>query len=173
MLYLGMSLDVVVGLQRGDEGKGRFVDLVADQYAIIARGNGGANAGHTVVPDTMEPLALHQVPSGITRPGKLNIIGNGVYVDPRRLVSEIAEVRAAGYVVSPDNLLISDMAHLVLPHHVGLDTLREEGLGSGQYPVGHRLRGIREILARGRTPGNYRHAQTAIRTGPGRPTTAE
>jgi adenylosuccinate synthase len=75
----------------------------------------------------MEPLALHQVPSGITRPGKLNIIGNGVYVDPRRLGAEIAEIRTAGYKVSPANLLISDMAHLVLPHHIDLDALREEG----------------------------------------------
>lgn len=123
-----MSLDVVVGLQRGDEGKGRFVDLVANDYAIIARGNGGSNAGHTVIPDTMEPLALHQVPSGISRPGKLNIIGNGVYVDPRRLVDELADVRAAGFKVSPENLLISDAAHLVLPHHIGLDGLRENSL---------------------------------------------
>jgi adenylosuccinate synthase len=123
-----MSLDVIVGLQRGDEGKGRFVDLVAGDYAIIARGNGGSNAGHTVMPDTLEPLALHQVPSGISHPGKLNIIGNGVYVDPRRLVDEFADVRAAGFVVSPKNLLISDAAHLVLPHHIGLDGLRENSL---------------------------------------------
>lgn len=127
MLYLGM-LDVVVGLQRGDEGKGRFVDMVADKYAIIARGNGGSNAGHTVMPDTMEPLALHQVPSGIAYSGKLNIIGNGVYVDPRRLVKEIADVKAAGYDVTPANLLISDAAHLVLPHHIAFDALREGGL---------------------------------------------
>jgi adenylosuccinate synthase len=127
MLYVGM-LDVVVGLQRGDEGKGRFVDMVAEQYAIIARGNGGSNAGHTVVPDTMEPLALHQIPSGIAYPGKLNIIGNGVYVDPRRLVKEIADVRKAGYTVSPETLLISDAAHLVLPHHIAFDALREGGL---------------------------------------------
>jgi|GEM_PF-730441 adenylosuccinate synthase len=123
-----MSLDVVVGLQRGDEGKGRFVDLVAGEYAIIARGNGGSNAGHTLMPDTLEPLALHQVPSGISRPGTLNIIGNGVYVDPRRLVAELIDVRAAGFEVTPKNLLISDGAHLVLPHHIGLDGLRENSL---------------------------------------------
>jgi adenylosuccinate synthase len=124
----GMSLDVVVGLQRGDEGKGRFVDLIAPEYSVIARGNGGANAGHTVIPDTMEPLALHQVPSGIAYQGKLNIIGNGVYVDPRRLISEIADVEATGIKVSAQNLLVSDSAHLVLPHHIGLDSLREGGL---------------------------------------------
>jgi adenylosuccinate synthase len=123
-----MSLDIIVGLQRGDEGKGRFVDLVAGNYTIIARGNGGSNAGHTVIPDTLEPLALHQVPSGISHPGKLNIIGNGVYVDPRRLISELEDVRAAGFEVSPKNLLISDAAHLVLPHHIDLDGLRENSL---------------------------------------------
>ena len=124
-----MSLDVVIGLQRGDEGKGRFVDLVAGDYAIIARGNGGANAGHTVVPEGMEPLALHQVPSGIAYPDKLNIIGGGVYLDPSLLTSEITDIRAAGIEVSSKNLLISDTAHLVMPHHVGFDSLREK---SGQ-----------------------------------------
>lgn len=128
MLYHGMSLDVIVGLQRGDEGKGRFVDLVADKYDVIARGNGGSNAGHTVVPDSMEPLALHQVPSGITHPGKLNIVGNGVYVDPRRLIKEIAEVQAAGFEISPTNFLVSNSVHLVLPHHIGMDALRENSL---------------------------------------------
>jgi adenylosuccinate synthase len=123
-----MSLDVVIGLQRGDEGKGRFVDLVAGQYAIIARGNGGANAGHTVVPEGMEPLALHQIPSGIAYPDKLNIIGGGVYLDPRLLTSEIETIRKTGIAVSAKNLLISDTAHLVMPHHVGLDALREGGI---------------------------------------------
>lgn len=122
-----MSLDVVIGLQRGDEGKGRFVDLVAGEYSIIARGNGGANAGHTVVPEGMEPLALHQIPSGIAYPDKLNIIGGGVYLDPSLLTSEIADIRAAGIEVSSKNLLISDTAHLVMPHHVGFDSLRESG----------------------------------------------
>jgi adenylosuccinate synthase len=120
-------LDVVVGLQRGDEGKGRFVDMIAGNYAVIARGNGGSNAGHTLVPDSLEPLALHQVPSGVAYPGKLNVIGNGVYVDPRRLIHELADVAAAGYEVSPKNLMISDCAHLVLPHHLELDALREGG----------------------------------------------
>jgi adenylosuccinate synthase len=120
-------LDVIVGLQRGDEGKGRFVDLVAGDYDIIARGNGGANAGHTVIPEGMEPLALHQVPSGIAYPDKLNIIGGGVYLDPRLLKSEIDAIRKAGIDVSSRNLLISDTAHLVMPHHVGLDALREGG----------------------------------------------
>lgn len=138
-----MSLDVVLGLQRGDEGKGRFVDLVAGEYAIIARGNGGSNAGHTIMPDTMEPLALHQVPSGIAYPGKLNIIGNGVYVDPRRLRAEIADVRSSKLEVSPKNLLVSDSAHLVLPHHIDLDAQREGGL----KPQGSTKSGIAYVAA--------------------------
>lgn len=122
-----MSVDVIVGLQRGDEGKGRFVDLNAPEYDIVARGNGGANAGHTVVPDGAEPLALHQIPSGIAYSGKLNVIGNGVYLDPLRLGDEIAEVRAGGREVTSQNLLISNIAQLVLPHHVVFDELRESG----------------------------------------------
>jgi adenylosuccinate synthase len=85
-----MPFHAIIGGQRGDEGKGRFVDLVASDYTVIARGNGGSNAGHTVVPDSMEPIALHQVPSGIAYPDKLNIIGTGVYVDPHRLAHESA-----------------------------------------------------------------------------------
>lgn len=121
-------VDVIVGLQRGDEGKGRFVDLLADNYDIVARANGGANAGHTVIPKPgHEHLALHQVPSGIAHPGKLNIVGNGVYVDPPRLVAEIAAIRESGLDVSPKNLMVSSAAHLVLPHHIMLDSLREAG----------------------------------------------
>jgi adenylosuccinate synthase len=121
-----MSLDVIVGLQRGDEGKGRFVDLLAGNYDIIARANGGANAGHTVIPKVGEEhLALHQVPSGVAYPGKLNIVGSGVYLDPVRLLDEIDTIRAGGFGVSPKNLLISYGAHFVLPHHVLLDEIRE------------------------------------------------
>ncbi len=121
-----MGVDVIIGLQRGDEGKGRFVDLAAVDYDVIARGNGGANAGHTVVPEGLEPIALHQIPSGIAYPNKLNIIGNGVYLDPRRLRTEIDEVQSAGMEITTHNLLISDIAHLVLPHHVELDARREK-----------------------------------------------
>ncbi len=143
MLNLGMSVDVIVGLQRGDEGKGRFVDLVAGQYSIIARGNGGANAGHTVVPEGMEAFAVHQIPSGIAHPDKLNVIAGGVYLDPRLLLSEIESVRAAGMQVSPKNLLVSASAHLVMPHHVGLDALRE----SGEKAQGSTKSGIAYVAA--------------------------
>lgn len=123
-----MSLDVIVGLQRGDEGKGRFVDLVAGDYDIVARANGGANAGHTVIPKIGgEHLALHQVPSGVAYPGKLNVVGSGMYVDPIRMLDEMTTIRDGGMEVSPSNLLISEGAHIVLPHHIVLDTLREAG----------------------------------------------
>jgi len=123
-----MSLDVIVGLQRGDEGKGRFVDSVAVNYDIVARANGGANAGHTVLPKVgQEPLALHQIPSGVAYPDKLNVIGNGVYLDPPRLIHEMETIRSGGLKISPDNLIISNGAHLVLPHHIIMDELRESG----------------------------------------------
>jgi adenylosuccinate synthase len=139
-----MSLDVIVGLQRGDEGKGRFVDLLAGEYAIIARGNGGANAGHTVIPKgAREPLALHQIPSGIAYPDKLNVIGNGVYLDPAQLIGEIEAVRSVGLPVSGKNLIISNAAHLVLPHHIILDSLRE----SGQEAQGSTKSGIAYVAA--------------------------
>lgn len=125
------SVDVVIGLQRGDEGKGRFVDLMAVDYQVIARGNGGANAGHTVVPEGIEPIALHQIPSGIAYPDKLNIMGNGMYIDPVKLKAELQDVRDHGLKISPKNLAISDTAHLVMPHHILRDELREAG-GSAQ-----------------------------------------
>lgn len=120
-----MPFHAVVGGQRGDEGKGRFVDLLAADYSVIARGNGGSNAGHTVVPESMQPIALHQIPSGIAYKDKLNMIGTGVYIDPRRLSDEIAALEKAGVAVTTKNLLISDTAHLVMPHHLALDALRE------------------------------------------------
>ena len=122
---------MIVGLQRGDEGKGRFVDLLAADYQVIARANGGANAGHTIIPKRGgEHLALHQVPSGVAYPGKLNVIGNGVYVDPPRLLAEIETIRKCGLEVAPGNLMVSSAAHLVLPHHILLDQLRESGPGA-------------------------------------------
>jgi len=122
-----MPFHAIIGGQRGDEGKGRFVDLVASNYSVVARGNGGSNAGHTVVPESMDAIALHQIPSGIAYPDKLNIIGTGVYVDPRRLAEEIKTLRDSGMKVTTKNLVVSDTAHLVMPHHLALDALREGG----------------------------------------------
>lgn len=124
-----MAIDVIVGLQRGDEGKGRFVDLLAKQYDIVARFNGGNNAGHTVVLANGDVLKLHLVPSGIAHPGKVNIIGPGTLVNPIKLVEEIASIEAKGIAVTPENLKISSGSHLILPHHIADDEIREAGEG--------------------------------------------
>jgi adenylosuccinate synthase len=124
-----MPVDIVLGLQRGDEGKGRIVDLIAGQYDIVARFNGGPNAGHTVVNGNAGPLKLHQLPSGVARPDVLNVVGNGALLDPIRLLDEIIEVQGAGVQISPANLVLSDLAHLILPHHISLDEIREAGAG--------------------------------------------
>lgn len=124
-----MAVDVIVGLQRGDEGKGRFVDMAAGAYDIVARFNGGNNAGHTVVLANGDVLKLHLVPSGIAHEGVVNIIGNGTLVDAAKLVEEIAVIESKGIKVTPDNLKISSSAHLTLPHHIAADEIREAGAG--------------------------------------------
>src|SRR3990167_9565312 len=108
---------VLVGLQRGDEGKGRVCDKLAASCDIVARYNGGPNAGHTIYVNGLA-IALHQVPAGALYPKVLNIIGNGMYVDPLKLLSEIKELRSRGVKLSPKNLAISYAAHLILPHHI-------------------------------------------------------
>ena len=117
----------VVGLQHGDEGKGKIVDLLTKDVFAVVRGNGGSNAGHTIVLRNGQILALHQLPSGVTYPGKLNVIAHGVLVDPVRLVAEIKDARLKGILIAPDSLAVSDMAHMVLPHHKVLDSAREAG----------------------------------------------
>jgi adenylosuccinate synthase len=123
------QVDVVLGLQRGDEGKGRIVDLMARDYDIVVRFNGGPNAGHTIAREGSDVLKLHQLPSGIAHPGMLNIVGNGAYVDPIKLLDEIEDVISKGVEVTPENIVVSDIAHLILPHHIKLDELREAGTG--------------------------------------------
>ena len=93
---INMSVDVIVGLQRGDEGKGRFVDMLSEKHDIVTRFNGGNNAGHTVVLPDGRDLALHLVPSGIAHPGIMNIIGNGTLVNPIKLVEEIDDIKSKG-----------------------------------------------------------------------------
>lgn len=119
-------VDIVLGLQRGDEGKGRIVDLLSKDYDVVARFNGGPNAGHTIAYGD-HSIALHQVPSGIRHPGTLSLIGNGALLDVVRLAEEVDTLLAAGIAVSPDNLAISSGAHLILPHHIDLDGHREAG----------------------------------------------
>jgi len=118
----------VSGLQWGDEGKGKIVDLLTQEYDYIVRYNGGANAGHTVVIDDQR-YALHLVPSGVLNPGKVNVIGNGVVIDPATLLGEIDMLAGRGIEVS-DNLRISNRAHLVMPYHKAQDALMEAAVGS-------------------------------------------
>ncbi len=130
----------VVGLQYGDEGKGKIVDLLAAEATAVARGNGGSNAGHTIVSENGESIALHQLPSGVAYPDKLNVIGHGVLLDPVRLFDEIAGVREKGIEVNPANLAISGMAQIVLPKHKAEDAARESGkeaLGSTKAGIAY------------------------------------
>jgi adenylosuccinate synthase len=118
----------VVGLQWGDEGKGKVVDLLTSDYDLIVRYNGGANAGHTVVVGDQR-YALHLLPSGILNPDKVSVISNGVVIDPAKLLEEIDSLTARGIAIHPDNLAISDRAHIVLPYHKQADALLETAMG--------------------------------------------
>ena len=129
---------VIVGGQWGDEGKGKVVDLISSSFDVVARYQGGHNAGHTVKFEDRH-FALRLVPSGICRAGVLNVIGNGLVVDPRALVAEIASLRAAGIAVG-ENLKLSDRAHVILPTHALLDGARESALGGAN--IGTTSRGI-------------------------------
>lgn len=134
----------MIGVNFGDEGKGNTVDrlLGSGEYSMAARFNGGANAGHQLSFDGHE-IALHQVPSGIAHPGVLNIIGNGSYVDPVGILEEFDAIEAVGLKMTPGNFVISDTAHLVLPHHKILDRLAEAGASR----QGSTAKGIRYVAA--------------------------
>ncbi len=122
----------IVGINWGDEGKGRMVDLLTEQYDVVVRYQGGGNAGHTVQNDKGK-FALHLLPSGIFRDGVINVLGNGVALDPENLWSEIEETRAKGVSITPDNLKISDRASLLLPWHRDQDSLEEMRLADKKY----------------------------------------
>ena len=128
----------VVGLQWGDEGKGKIVDILAEKSDIVVRYGGGANAGHTVVIGD-ERFALHLMPSGAVRKGTMCVIGNGVVVDPEVLLEEIDGLQARGISLE-GRLLISESAHVVLDYHKAEDRLREEALGKNK--IGTTARGI-------------------------------
>jgi adenylosuccinate synthase len=133
-----MKVDVLLGLQWGDEGKGKIVDVLTPQYDIIARFQGGPNAGHTLQIEG-DKHVLHTIPSGIFHPDKINIIGNGVIADPYILSQELAKLVAKG--VNPKvNLRISKRAHLILPTHRMLDAAYELAMGAGK--IGSTLKGI-------------------------------
>jgi len=133
-----MSVNVVVGAQWGDEGKGKIVDLLSGQYDIVARYQGGANAGHTVIIQNKKYI-LHLIPSGILHPQTVCIIGNGVVIDPVALLDEIELLRQMGVQVK-GRLYISQKAHLIMPYHKLLDKASEEREGANR--IGTTGRGI-------------------------------
>src|SRR5258705_6754334 len=119
-----MANVVVVGSQWGDEGKGKIVDWLSAQADIVVRFQGGHNAGHTLVVDgTTYKLSL--LPSGVVRPGKLSVIGNGVVIDPWAFLDEVERLRGQGVSVTPENLIVAENAALILPLHRELDIQRE------------------------------------------------
>ena len=127
-----MGNSAIVGINWGDEGKGRMVDLLTDHFDVVVRYQGGGNAGHTVVND-LGKFALHLLPSGIFRKGVVNILGNGVALDPENLWKEIEDVTSQGVSITPENLKISDRASLLLPWHRELDGLEEARLADKKY----------------------------------------
>ncbi len=134
-----MANVAVVGAQWGDEGKGKIVDWLSERADVVVRFQGGHNAGHTLVVGNVE-YKLSLLPSGVVRPGKLSIIGNGVVVDPWALVAEIDTMRGKGLTISPDTLRVADNAALILPSHGRLDRAREER--RGEKRIGTTGRGI-------------------------------
>lgn len=135
-----MSNIVVFGSQWGDEGKGKIVDMLAQESAAIVRFQGGNNAGHTLVVGG-EKCVLHLIPSGILHPGKICLIGNGVVLDPAVFLREIDTLAAKGVDVSPARLMISKKTHVIMPYHCALDVARES-LRSGGTKIGTTGRGI-------------------------------
>ena len=127
-----MGNTAIVGINWGDEGKGRMVDLLTEDYDIVVRYQGGGNAGHTVI-NEYGKFALHLLPSGIFREGVVNILGNGVALDPENLWKEMQEVSSKGVPITPENLKISDRASLLLPWHRELDCLEENRLKDRKY----------------------------------------
>jgi adenylosuccinate synthase len=135
-----MANVVVVGAQWGDEGKGKIVDWLSERADIVARFQGGHNAGHTLVVDG-EVYKLHALPSGVVRGGKLSVIGNGVVLDPWHLMKEIETIRAQGVSITPETLMIAENTPLILPIHGELDRAREEASSKGTK-IGTTGRGI-------------------------------
>ena len=134
-----MANTIIVGAQWGDEGKGKIVDFLTEKTDIVVRAQGGNNAGHTVIHDGKK-YVLHLIPSGILWPEKNCVIGNGVVIDPVSLLEEFDKLEGQGVAISPDNLVISNRAHLTLPYHRILDSFRESGLGGKK--IGTTGRGI-------------------------------
>jgi len=130
---------IITGLQWGDEGKGKIVDYLTEATDVVIRGQGGNNAGHTVIAKGTK-YVLHLLPSGILWDNKINVIGNGVVCDPIGLVEEITRIESQGISITPEKLLISDRTHVVFPFHKELDAAREAALGDQK--IGTTKRGI-------------------------------
>jgi adenylosuccinate synthase len=133
-----MANTVVLGMQWGDEGKGKIVDLICPAFDAVIRFQGGHNAGHTVKFGDRH-FALHFLPSGIIRPEMPCVLGNGMVIDPEAFFAELGRVQAAG-VETGSRLFLSNRAHIILPSHVALDQAREEARGAGK--IGTTTRGI-------------------------------
>lgn len=136
-----MANVVVVGAQWGDEGKGKIVDWLSERADVIARFQGGHNAGHTLVIDG-KVYKLNALPSGVVRGGKLSVIGNGVVLDPWHLVGEIAKIREQGVEISPETLMIAENTPLIMPFHGELDRAREAQATGSNAKIGTTGRGI-------------------------------
>ena len=132
-----MKTVAVVGSQWGDEGKGKVIDFLATQADVVVRGQGGNNAGHTLVVDGKK-FALRLIPSGILNPNTINVIGNGIVFDPKGFFEEISMLESNG--ISTKNIKISDRAHIVFPYHKELDGLAEEARGDNK--IGTTKKGI-------------------------------
>src|SRR5258707_15564604 len=137
--YPRMANVVVVGAQWGDEGKGKIVDWLSEQADIVARFQGGHNAGHTLVING-KTYKLALLPSGVLRPSKLGVIGNGVVFDPQAFLDECAKLKAQGVAISPENLRVAENVTLILPLHRELDALRESS--NAGTAIGTTRRGI-------------------------------
>lgn len=134
-----MYVDVLLGLQWGDEGKGKVVDYLAEQYDVVARFQGGPNAGHTLILNNGEKFVLHTIPSGIFLANCLNVVGNGVVIDPITFRMELQKLEKAGVDVT-GRLVIARKAHLILPTHKMLDAASEAAKGKDK--IGSTLKGI-------------------------------
>ena len=137
-------LTAIVGINWGDEGKGRMVDLISKDYDIVCRYQGGNNAGHTVI-NHLGKFILNLLPSGILREDNINVMGNGMVIDIKHLCGEMDRLIQAGVKITPENLKISDRAVIVLPYHVQLDCLEEERLGAAKF--GSTRRGIAPVYS--------------------------
>ncbi|MBD9283181.1 MAG: adenylosuccinate synthetase, partial [Clostridiales bacterium] len=137
-------LTAVVGINWGDEGKGRMVDLFSAEHEIVVRYQGGNNAGHTVVNERGK-FILNLLPSGILRPGTVNVLGPGMVLDLEHLTNEVAHIREQGVAITPEHLKISDRATICMPYHKMMDILEEDRLADKKF--GSTRRGIGPVYA--------------------------